>query len=660
MVPRDISIRGFIKAERHASPHILKIISEILQNSMEANRLARNHGADRTTIIVEFRFDDAHSLRSMHVTDYASCGSGINDISNKHIFSLYNHIGDSDGFSEFGIGGKQSCMQLGDVVSYATNTGQDGGTLTWNIANAIMTDDHFGSIVFSSEVLSIPSPYQTGTQVRISDIVPKFKSTSVGTYLLSRGQDDENYENFQEDICSSFVKIEEKEEVIFRFNKSGVYQTHLEFKLVPKSNLMQHHEEHQLVVVRNSDKYDTYLKHNNMYYKYYSDQKRNRFTTGNLYKDPKLSLPNSSHIVGDAILHLSTDTESTDIAQMHPLMGYDAHRRVSGGSVVKTNLTPLRLQWNLFSSHRTRYVQFRGAIEYDKRLDSIVQTDKCKTVSDDRAFERSFNYTILHLTSDYLNRMKKEGHYNADKKEATVEAETEEFNETHNSKSETDTNVSSQICCDAETIITDTGIVSDSHLDTDPDTHDDIPNVCTEPSDSLTISHHDHTYTMLDEEHSLSEDATSCDSYETTAEEASHIDTITKTVLPKCSTEQYINKSVDFEAYQQDNSPTTSTVSRLQLVELIEQPIALEGYEPHEATTNNDESTISAQTSHVMLQSRIEQALHYERNIVELLACDIHIRIARLEQIGECDTVDYLKTLEAFYAKLVSMKTTKI
>jgi hypothetical protein len=424
--PKEISIKGFITAERHASPHIVKIISEILQNSMEANRLARKQRAEKTQIIVKLHFDTNAIFNSLSIIDSATHSSGITNIETKQILSLYNHIGSNDGFSEFGIGGKQSCMQLGNRILYETKTNESGGTLIWDI-NTILNgekENHFDSISFNSDVLNVKLPFTTGTKVTITDLVPKFKSHSTSTYLRSR----EEGQNFEEDICKSFVEIEHQENVFFEFYKCGKFEESKSFKLQTLSNLKDLHEQYKLVVCNDNNVITTYVLHNNAYYQLYDEQKvhntsmkkNDKFKSKNIFNESKkqdkkdFENEKQNDIIGYAILHLSTESKVVDkddkelLKRFHTLMGFDTHRKVAGGSIVKTNITPLFLQWNKFSSHRTRYNRFRGAIEYDKKLDNIVQTDKCKTVSDDRSFEYSFRYTILQLTDDYFKRIKKE------------------------------------------------------------------------------------------------------------------------------------------------------------------------------------------------------------------------------------------------------------
>jgi hypothetical protein len=431
--PKEICIKGFIIAERHASPHIVKIVSEILQNSMEANRLARLAGAEETVIKVQFYFQSS-IFSSLVVSDFASHSSGIINIESKQIFSLYNHVGENDGFSEFGIGGKQSCMQLGNRIEYKTKSNSTHGALLWNI-NEILTGNkknHFDSITSVSSSLDIKFPFSTGTKLSIEDLCSKFKSQSVSSYLMSMGN---NESSFREDICKSFVSIENNEKIIFEFVKDGNHLHDLDIVLEAKTNIKDHIEEHQLVVCRKNELYTTYVEHEDSYYELYDDikrlthdhtkPKRDKFKK-NLFELKNKKQLNENDVVGRATLCLSTETETLlkddkiAMNKHHATMGFDTHRRVAGGSIVKTNITPLSLQWNKFSSHRTRFTRFRGAIVYDKRLDSIVQTDKCKTVSDDRAFEPSFRYTILQLTNDYFTRMKKKGFYDTETKEGEL------------------------------------------------------------------------------------------------------------------------------------------------------------------------------------------------------------------------------------------------
>jgi hypothetical protein len=424
-IPKEICIKGFIKAERHASPHIIKVISEILQNSLEANRIARSKNAKETEIIVSLYFNSTNIFSKLTVEDFASHDSGIYDIQTKQIFSLYNHVGENDGYSEFGIGGKQSCMQLGNLITYETKSNSSGGTLVWNISKIINDEvhDYFNSIIYSEESLIIPSPYKTGTKVSIENIESKFNSLSISKYLLYT--ETGGGQIFKDNICRSFVKIDNSEKVKFRFINSGKLVG--EFYLTPSTNICDNCEIYKMKIYNindhetNKEFITTLVEHKNDYYRLYDEHcefKRDKllkdvFNKKTLYTK---SLTNQVFI-GEAELILSTytpevdDTNKDAMIKLRSEMGFDIHRRVKDGSIVRTNITTLSLQWNKFLSHRTRYNRFRGAIVYDKRLDNIVQTDKCKTVSDDRHFEPSFRRTILQLTDMYMRKMKEKQFY---------------------------------------------------------------------------------------------------------------------------------------------------------------------------------------------------------------------------------------------------------
>jgi hypothetical protein len=424
-IPKEICIKGFIKAERHASPHIVKVISEILQNSLEANRIARSKNAKETEVIVSLYFNSTNIFSKLTVEDFASHDSGIHDIQTKQIFSLYNHVGENDGYSEFGIGGKQSCMQLGNLITYETKSNSSGGKLVWNISKIIDNEvhDYFNSITYSEELLMIPSPYKTGTKVSVENLESKFNSLSISTYLLYT--ETGGGQTFKDNICRSFVKIDDAEKVKFRFIHSGKLVG--EFHLTPSTNICDNCEIYKMKIYNindhetNKEFITTLVEHNNDYYRLYDEHcefKRDKllkevFNKKTLYTK---SLTNQV-LIGEAELILSTYTSEVDdtnkdaMIKLRSEMGFDIHRRVKDGSIVRTNITTLSLQWNKFSSHRTRYNRFRGAIVYDKRLDNIVQTDKCKTVSDDRHFEPSFRRTILQLTDMYMRKMKEKGFY---------------------------------------------------------------------------------------------------------------------------------------------------------------------------------------------------------------------------------------------------------
>jgi hypothetical protein len=105
-------------------------------------------------------------------------------------------------------------------------------------------------------------------------------------------------------------------------------------------------------------------------------------------------------------------------------MGYDTYRIVEGGGIIKTNPEKLRLKWTKWSSHRTRYAAFRGAIMYDRNSDIYLNSDKAKTTSDDRPFHDFIRWNILHITDKYFAKMKTEnGFYDTDvpKKRKTAE-----------------------------------------------------------------------------------------------------------------------------------------------------------------------------------------------------------------------------------------------
>jgi hypothetical protein len=118
----DISIRGYIDAERKAAPDISLPIKELLHNCLEIIRIARQKDASiKGKINIILRLEN-NKLYELKVVDIATSSTGIINLKSKKIYKLYSHNGDSTGFSECGIGATLETMRCSDLIEHHTIT----------------------------------------------------------------------------------------------------------------------------------------------------------------------------------------------------------------------------------------------------------------------------------------------------------------------------------------------------------------------------------------------------------------------------------------------------------------------------------------------------------------------------------------------------------
>ena len=451
----DINITGMIKAERKSCPSILVPVKEALHNSLEVIRLARNQDLSITAEI-ELRFYIRNDLLdSFEVFDTATGLTGIKNMGSKNIYILYHHEGGSNGFSEYGIGSKLENLRCCNMIEHHTIT-SDGiyEQTKWNIQTSIDENKLLEVIQYERNPkyrhkrCNIPSG-ETGTLLVCSEILPHLRNITASDYIKDK---------LYEELCNHLIKYDDENVTItFKVYDDDFVNPNIDKIIRPNYFLGGYiktycilccqkrnnpHEKQSFIIIekdRPADNFDKdsfddqsikLLEDFGLFeecFTYYipnkkkeDKPKRDKFASK---KDPHTKsiqkISEDYEVVSKIKLILSTaermrETESNNYKDIDKT-GFYGIREVEGGNVVCTTIVPIQLKWNIFKSHRTRYVQFRGGIHYSNKSDELIMSDKSKSLSDDRDFEPSLRCNILHLTNKYFSAMReKYSMYNTD------------------------------------------------------------------------------------------------------------------------------------------------------------------------------------------------------------------------------------------------------
>jgi hypothetical protein len=431
----DICVSGYYDGIRAAPKPFHEHAKEIIHNSLEAIRLAEKNNNSKiiSSINLKIYLDSNERPEKFEFEDISTSGTGIKNLESKNILTQYRHEGEKSGFSEYGEGGSEATKQIADCVIFesVTETGTSESLILYKDC-AIKENNFKKSAKYSNEGIYKPrNNFSTGTKVTLTKLTDSYKTKELGNQCLTG--------ELAKRLSNSFIQINltllEFKIIVCKNNEIVK-----DFDIIPTNNLREEKQEYNLCIYKHNETEELIcVVNNNKNNKKvtYEEGRKKTFQTKTdvenslkkskaqvkknfdvLYNE-KYDLDNYTKITTSyAILHLSTETDErlADIKKM----GFDGHRRVEGNNkgnnIVKTNSEPLELQWGLFRSHRTRYKQFRGAMEYDRNWDIYLGSDKSKTISDDRPFITPIKNVIQGLTKEYFASMKKLGYYDTDKK----------------------------------------------------------------------------------------------------------------------------------------------------------------------------------------------------------------------------------------------------
>jgi len=457
---RDIDIAGFIDAERKSAPRILLPIKEGIHNSLEALRKARL--IDETVkgqIILMFYFDN-DALSKFCILDMATNHTGMTNIESKKQYKLWHHEGIKTGFSEYGIGSKKENLRCCNLIEHHTITNSGKYEMTrWDISRSIEDNRLLDVVSYELEPeyklldkYKI-SEYNTYTLVQCSEILPRLKNSDTSNYIK-----DTNIGLYKE-LCEHLVRWDSDNiEIIYKVFENNNEPMIDEIILPGLSNILAfNRKEYELICCKDkiNGNYQSFILINeNIDDENYVNFNRDELTTlqncnknkeakyGTFYNNQTLDtfqgkLLTTKEIINNgkkskveltykniikhyehkSTLKLICSTDEYDPEESADKFGFYGFREVDGFNVVLTTPQPLRLQWNLFKSHRTRHNQLRCGIQYNRDSDEFLLSDSSKTLSDDRRFEISLRYNLLKLTYDYISSMRKHyDDYNTEKK----------------------------------------------------------------------------------------------------------------------------------------------------------------------------------------------------------------------------------------------------
>lgn len=437
----DIDIAGMINAERKSATKILLPIKEALHNSLEAIRLARLEKSSIKGIIkIIFNLKDDY-LNEWIVFDNATELTGIKNLNNKNIYKLYYHEGDKNGFSEYGIGSKIENLRCCDYIEHHTITSSGIYEKSeWNIQESIKRNSLLEVIKYEinpvyKDLLSyMDDGYSTASMVLCKNILPRLKDKITTNYIKNIDNDNESL--FLE-LCSHLVKYDsENIDILFIVNENNkeiikkkicsqtILGNYIKTFVIFCCEDKKTKEQQSFILNDELDNYNNLdnskdfefksleninLKKNPKFINYYNHNimdslkraKGNDITYDNLNK--KYNIISKIKVycsTADIIKHDDGNIKNTDKT------GFYGIREVTENNIVCTTMESLTLKWNIFKSHRTRYIQFRGIIHYDTKSDHLLMSDKSKSLSDDRDFDKSLRFNILKLTDCYFTNMR--------------------------------------------------------------------------------------------------------------------------------------------------------------------------------------------------------------------------------------------------------------
>ena len=456
----DMDVEGYYAAIRSSPRPIQQQLAEWTSNSLEAIRLAEQKfgPGNESKIFISAYLDENDKPKKFVVEDIAKKGTGIKHLKSKNILKQYNHKGDKRGFSEYGEGGSEALKQMANLILYETSLNETSVSESLQLDKdvAIQNGNIKKSAEYSSSCSYVPQEgYKSGTRVSLTDIYEMYTTKELGNEFLDG--------TIASILSESFVRLNLniKEFKLRVFNNENEIEVIFDIKQI--NNLKDKQRTHnlelyqhkvtkeKLCVTKKEDKLYTYEKRpskkgdscnkielntkdevrKSIEPKSKKGSTKAKKTFDELYNE-KYDIDNYDKLTpSDLILCLSTDKERD-----HDKMGFEGHRRVAGGNIIKSSGDPLNLKFGLFKSHRTRHSQFRGAINYDRDWDKYLNSDKSKTISDDRPFIPTIQYVIKGLTSEYISDMRS--------LYKDYIAEKEEDEETNNNQQLSATNVLSQ------------------------------------------------------------------------------------------------------------------------------------------------------------------------------------------------------------------------
>lgn len=432
---QDIDIRGMIIAERKSAPGILTPVKEALHNSLEAIRLARLLDANTEGIIDLTFYIRNKYLEKWCVFDQATKNTGIQNLESKQMYKLYKHEGTQSGFSEYGIGSKLENLRCCDLIQHHTITDSESYEHTsWHVPRSIETNSLLDVIEYRKDPDYQPmrklfdEGFKTGTLLECSGILQRLQNIYTAEYIIT---------SLCEDISYSLVKFDEKIQIFYKVFVDGNLRT--DEQIISKDYLYGYRELHDLICCedRKIREQETFIKINqeskkiagfesiltneitnqsikdtDVFISYYEGQKIDHLGSDK----PKIRITGKEIKIKYAIKsHIKLICSTAEYKEANEEFGFYGFREVEGENIVCTTPKPLLLQWNKLKSHKTRHMQLRVGIQYDRKSDGLLLSDKSKTLSDDRDIEPSLRYNILKLTDMYISKMRKDHKfYNTD------------------------------------------------------------------------------------------------------------------------------------------------------------------------------------------------------------------------------------------------------
>jgi len=415
----DFSWKGFVAATHAGSPRLVNLLWELIDNSLEIMRLNETGGG-----ISIYFYTKNNIIQKIIVTDKSIGNIGIKDL-NK-LFKPYTHNGDKDGWSCYGIGGTEALISLGDTIKISTKCIND--SIKFDIlevdVNETEYEDNLTRKILNDESGNTEFPqYHTGTIIEISSINKKYKKFSLNDFnnLIKNIPYVETPENV--DIKLNLIDYSNSQNnkeftikdhnVITECKKNTIRKCIFRVYDKPGENLECYQE---LCNEKGKLELRDYF-----YNKDGTKPKTNSFNDNYKVKKINTSLldkeKNENNFNSFEVTFGTHDTER--FGENRNDMGFNGHHSVNGGGRSSTN-NALILDWGKFSSHRNRYVKFRGLIKHSRHTDEYFNCDQKKNISDDRPFEKTINYNILNAAEKYLKDMRKMGYYNTEKKKTTT------------------------------------------------------------------------------------------------------------------------------------------------------------------------------------------------------------------------------------------------
>jgi hypothetical protein len=423
----DMDVCGYVNAERKSNSPLEDVYSEQIANAQEAIRLAKKINPDIKSKIEVINYIQDDTLVCMKVRDMATGFTGIHNMQSKEMFKLFHHSSkESTGYSEYGIGGKLKNMLLARKITYKTKTNSGPNEMSlWDVDKSIVKNSIIEAVEYSRENVDfqLDPDYYTGTELICENITEPYRTQEVAESIIdvSYNPDEEPYNpgeyQFKVDglykrLCKKYIKIDETCPIYFIVYKDGELIANK--KIAPSTDLANYKETAVLHIYESmaTKKLRVLYEKYGIWYESEPSNGKDVFRKdASILKPDKITSIQSNYMFRSNI----TIYCSTDSRNINPKMGYDTYRIVEGGGIIKTNPEKLRLKWSKWSSHRTRYAAFRGAIMYNRNSDTYLNSDKAKTTSDDRPFHDLIRWNILHITDKYFAKMKTEnGFYDTD------------------------------------------------------------------------------------------------------------------------------------------------------------------------------------------------------------------------------------------------------